>query len=268
MEYKNRKVSGTVIGIIFILALSASCGIIKKVQNINPAEPSPHKSLKQDVHQGSLTDKKSDDNLLYILNFEKASKGDISARKWLTENGFEFKSDAGYQDDIKLTFKNSALNIVSKSGVFGLIIEKRKIQNASKVKITWGVNKFPKGASYKKGINNEAVMIYIYFGKHKLESGSIFIPDSPYFLGLFLGENETLNKPLKGRHFKKGGRFICIGMPGKGKTVVSEFNLNKGFRECFGKDKKVPEISAIAIEVETSDSGNAEAFIKKIEFLR
>ena len=111
-------------------------------------------------------------------------------------------------------------------------------------------------------------MVYVYFGDKKLSSDSIFIPDAPYFLGLYLGESDPLNKPFIGKHFKEGGRFICLANPKPGETITSEFNLDKGFKECFGKDKSLPFVSALALEVETSNTGPSIGFIKKIEFLK
>ena len=210
----------------------------------------------------------TNDEIVYSIDFTAASKKSTDPREWLKEEGFKFKSDAGSQKKLDLSFKNDALNLKAKSGIFGLIIKAIDINSATKVKITWGVNKFPKNASYKNGINNESIMLYIYFGTEKLDSGSMFIPNSPYFLGLFPGDNEVIGKPMKGNHFEEGGRFICIAMPKVGETITSEFNLTKGFKESFGKDKQVPDISAIALEVETSKSSDSDSFIKKIEFIK
>ena len=205
--------------------------------------------------------------MLYTLDFAKASKDNKDARKWIEKEGFTCKSAASSQSKINFSFKDDALNVKSISGIFGIILKETTIKGATKVRITWGVNKFPKGASYKNGVNNEALMLYVYFGTKKLDSGSMFIPNSPYFIGLFLGEDEDLDKPCIGKHFKEGGRFICVGKPKAGETVTTVFNLKDAFLKCFTKEKSEPEVTAFALEVETSDSGDADAFIKKIEFL-
>ena len=108
-------------------------------------------------------------------------------------------------------------------------------------------------------------MIYVYFGHERLPSGTMFVPSSPYFIGLFPGAEEEIKKPYTGRYFSKGGRFICLANPEPGETITSEFDLDEGFKECFGKDKTVPFISGLALEVETSKTGHSKAFIKKIE---
>jgi hypothetical protein len=68
----------------------------------------------------------------------------------------------------------------------------------SKVKIEWGVIKYPKGASYEGKVNNEALLVLVFFGDEKISSGHLTIPDSPYFIGLFLGRHDKVNKAYKG----------------------------------------------------------------------
>ncbi|MCP4176473.1 MAG: DUF3047 domain-containing protein [bacterium] len=202
--------------------------------------------------------------VLYSIDFSQPSS--VNARSWLTSKNFKFQSDAKDQSELALSFQNKALIFDAKTQLFGIIMNKfSKLENAKKIKIEWGVDKFPKGANYEKHINNEAIMVYVYFGDKKLSSNSIFIPNSPYFIGLFLGKDEKLNTPFVGAHFKQGGRFICLANPKQGETITSEFNLEKGFKECFGKKLDVPFISGIALEVETSNTTPSKAFIKKIE---
>jgi hypothetical protein len=217
------------------------------------------------------TVKKSDDvckeKIVYSLDF--AQKTDDDARKWLTDKGFKFESDAKSQSKLSLAFANDSLVLNAKKQLFGLIINGNlHLDGAKKISITWGVDKHPKGASYENGINNEAIMVYVYFGNKKLSSGNWFIPDSPYFIGLYLGETDKINKPFTGNHFEEGGRFICLANPKSGEIITSKFDLDKAFKECFGKDKKVPFISGMALEVETSSTGPSKGVIKKIDFLR
>jgi hypothetical protein len=229
-------------------------------------------STNEELKKTKLSDNKTEyakkDKVLYQIDFTSAAKQNTNAREWMSKKGFEFKSDADSKRYLNLSFKNDALNLKAKSGIFGFMPKVLDVNGASKIKIVWGVNKFPEGASYKKGINNEAIMLYVYFGKEKLSSGNFFIPGSPYFLGLFLGENEDIGKPRIGNHFKEGGRFICLAMPKAGETVTSVFNLSNGFKDSFGKNKDVPYISGIALEIETSSTSATDSFIKKIEFLR
>jgi len=112
-------------------------------------------------------------------------------------------------------------------------------------------------------------MLYIFFGRDKIPSGHFLIPALPYFIGLFLGQEEQLHTPYKGRYFHKGGRFVCVGNPVPHETVISEFDLNGAFRTYFRKDD-VPKISGITLGIDTfrsGDRGRAAAYIHSIEFL-
>jgi hypothetical protein len=129
--------------------------------------------------------------------------------------------------------------------------------------------KYLEHASYERRVNNEALMLYIFFGQDKIDSGNLLIPALPYFIDLFLGHEEPPNTPYKGRYFHEGGRFVCIGNPHPHETVISAFDLNAAFRTYLRKDD-VPEISGITLGIDTfrsGDSGKAAAYIYSIEFL-
>jgi hypothetical protein len=118
-------------------------------------------------------------------------------------------------------------------------------------------------------VNNEALMLYIFFGKEKISSGHVLIPNSPYFIGLFLCQDEQVNFPYKGRYFHTGGRFVCLGKPEPGQMTVSEFDLDGGFKSYFGK-QETPGVTGIGLGVDTSQAGGGgagSAFIKSIEFI-
>jgi hypothetical protein len=110
-------------------------------------------------------------------------------------------------------------------------------------------------------------MVYIFFGKERHSSGSLVIPNSPYFLALYLCETEATNTPFKGRYHHASGRFICVERPQVGATVATDFPIADTFRRVFGKEP--PDISGIALAIDTAnakDAGIAKSFIRKIEF--
>ena len=74
----------------------------------------------------------------------------------------------------------------------------------------------------------------------------MFIPDTPYFLSLFLGPDEVLEKAYSAKHFKQSGRWVCLGNPKPGETITSEFKLLDAYRKLFNKND-TPVISAVAI---------------------
>ncbi|UCF90077.1 MAG: DUF3047 domain-containing protein [Desulfobacterales bacterium] len=193
-----------------------------------------------------------------------------SVETWLSAKGFKFERDAQNRKKLDLDVSEDALVLEAKTRVRGFLFnEGVDLEEYSAVRLEWGIIQYPEGASYERGVNNEALMVFIFFGYDKISSGHFAIPNSPYFIGLFLGQEEQVDKAYQGRYFRKGGRFVCLGNPQPGETVVSTFDLISAFQSYFEKDE-VPIISGIALAVDTSSAGNggrAAAFIKSIEFL-
>ena len=200
------------------------------------------------------------------INFSGYTGG--SVEKWLTMRGFTFEKDAKKRKLLELSITDESLQLIGNGHLTGFILnDSVKLSKPGRIRINWGVRRYPQEASYEKQVNNEALMVYIFFGKEKVPSGTILIPNSPYFIGLFLCQEEQVNFPYKGRYFHAGGRFVCLGKPPAGETVVSEFDLDRAFRNYFGK-RQTPGISGIAFGVDTSKAlgdGKSVAFIKTIE---
>lgn len=204
---------------------------------------------------------------LYSLDFN--AKRGTDALSWMSAKGFKAQKDASDGDVMALAFNGSALTLEAKSGAFGFLInDGLSLRGAKTIRIVWGVEQYPAKASWKNGVNREPLMVYVFFGTKKLSSDSFFIPDSPYFIGLFLGQDENLNSPRVGKHFTAGGRYICLASPRPGETVTSEFNLDQGFRNCF-KQPQTPPITGLSVELDTSyiSPGTCKAFIKSIQLL-
>ena len=191
-----------------------------------------------------------------------------SVLSWLGTKGFVAKQDATNPRRVVYSASPSELMLETKTHAFGLLLNEMDVPNASRVRIEWGVDTFPADASYEKGIRAEAVMVYIFFGKERHASGSLFIPDSPYFLALNLCETDATNKPFMGRYHQASGRFICVARPQPGATVVTDFPLAETFRRVFGKSE-VPDISGFGLAIDTASAkgnGVAKSFIRNIEF--
>jgi hypothetical protein len=203
------------------------------------------------------------------LDFSDYVEGSIEA--WLQAKGFRLEQGAGDPELLKLSIHEGALVVEAKAPVKGFLVNQDvPLEQVSKVRIHWGIIKYPKHASYERQVHNEALMLYIFFGQEKLPSGNVAIPALPYFIGLFLGQEEPLNTPYQGRYFHEGGRFVSVGHPHPHDTVISEFDLSAAFQTYFGKDD-VPMISGLTLGVDTfrsGDGGTAAAYIHRIEFLR
>jgi hypothetical protein len=209
------------------------------------------------------------DNGHYSINFSKYTGGPIE--QWIEARGYKFAQDAKNPKYLQLSITDQVLTLDAKARMTGLILnESLDLQKVKKARLTWGINEYPVDVSYQSKVNNEALMVYFFFGKEKISSGHLLVPNSPYFIGLFLCRDDQVDVPYKGRFFHTGGRFVCLGKPKPGETVVSEFNLDRNFRSYFGK-KQTPNITGIGFGVDTSKAGGqgtASAFVKSIEFLQ
>lgn len=204
----------------------------------------------------------------FTVDFTDYRGGPIDA--WLRGKGFAFERDAKDRSSIALSADARGLEVSALRQAQGLLINRTVGPNAySRVEIEWGVAQHPEGASYENKINNEAIMVQVFFGTEKKPSGSLFAPDIPYFVGLFLCNGDRIGHAYAGRHYQEGGRYVCVGAPAAGQTVTSRFNLKQGARAAFGT-AVAEAVSGYSTEVDTSASGGAgtsSAFIKRIRFL-
>jgi len=204
----------------------------------------------------------------YLIDFSDYEEGSID--EWLKKKGFKFEQAAEDRKQLDLDVDEGALILEAKTRLRGFIVndllEPRKY---SGVRVEWGVVKYPRGASYEAEVNNEAIQVLIFFGSEKISSGHLVLPNSPYFIGLFLGRHDMPYKAYKGKYYQDGGRFVCMGNPLPGETIVSEFDLVYAFKRYFQKDE-VPRITGVALAMDTTssgDDGRAVAFVNRVEFL-
>ncbi len=213
-----------------------------------------------------------DGKLVHVVRFIDYTLG--SVEDWLQGKGFQFKQDLQRRDRIDLDVGPSSLVLESKRRTFGIMPnESVNVPEFTHIEIDWGVNNFPKGASYEQGIRNEALIVIVFMGDERQSSGSMFIPDSPYFVGLFLCHgDDRVNYPYVGSYFKKSGRYVCTDRPSEGKMVTSRFNLLEAYRTYFDKERDDdPAVSGIALALDTKKAdggGRSSAFIREIRFFR
>lgn len=223
-------------------------------------------------HSGENVDEAGLNNAVqkvtFALDFSDYQGGPVD--KWLEMKGFQFKRDARNRNKLNLEASDNGLILDTKSPILGVVVnEKVDLEDFTSIRLEWGVLDYPEGASYENGIRNEALMVIVFFGHEKMPSGHLLIPNSPYFIGFFLGREEKAGKSYTGRYFKKSGRYVCLGNPEEGKTIISQYDLVDAFKRKYGKDT-VPLISGIALTVDTTKARNrgmAKALIKTIEFL-
>ena len=204
----------------------------------------------------------------FTIAFSGHKEGPVD--QWLQKQGFTFEKDAKKRNLLELSVIDESLVLTANGPLSGFILnDSINIDRVRKVKINWGVLQYPEDVAYSRGVNNEALMVYFFFGNEKVSSGHVLIPNSPYFIGLFLCRDERTNFPYKGRYFHTGGRFVCLGKPKPHEMITSEFDLESAFKSYFGK-AQAPGITGIGFGVDTSKAGGngkAAAVIKSIEFI-
>jgi len=207
---------------------------------------------------------------IYVVRFDDYQEG--SEEDWLMGKGFQFEQDAKRRDRIALEVGDGRLVIEAKRRAFGIMPDEAvNVPTFSSVEIDWGVDKFPEGASYEQGVRNEALMVIFFLGDERQPSGAMFIPDSPYFIALFLCHgDDRVDHPYVGSYFKKSGRYVCVARPAPGAMVTTRFNLLEAYRSNFDKEgDDDPAISGIALALDTKKAdggGKASAFIREIRF--
>jgi len=210
--------------------------------------------------------------LVHVVKFTDYEEGSID--DWLLGKGFSFEQDAKKRKRIDLDVGDNGLVLEAKRKSFGLMVnESVNVPEFTFVEVDWGVTKFPEGVSYEQGVRNEAIMAMIFMGDEKQPSGSVFIPSSPYFVGLFLcHDDDKINHPYVGAHFKKGGRYVCGDQPAEGELVATRFNLLEAYRSYFDKEgDDDPAVSGIALTLDTKKAdggGKFSAFVREIRFYR
>ena len=205
-----------------------------------------------------------------IFSVDFAGYAGGAVLQWLSAKGFVPKQDASNTRKVVYFDDEHDLILATRTRAFALLLNEADVQGYSKIRIQWGVDIYPPGASYEKGVRAEAAMVYVFFGKERLSSGSLLVPDSPYFIGLFLCESESTDRPFTGRYFQAGGRFVGVDRPPTGQLVTTEYPIAEAFTRFFGKSP-VPDISGFGIAIDTNNAkgdGVAKAFIRKIEFVK
>ena len=213
-------------------------------------------------------------NESYLLDFTQIQG---NALDWFEERGWEEQVD---MDKMNPRFENGSLVIEAKDAVSGVFFkdfrtESKRLSGINRIRINWGVEQYPEGADWsgsveeKRNVRN-AIGVMIFFGDENQESGSIFIPDIPYFLALFLGEKERPGKAYLANYWQKGGRYFCISCNGKVGEFISEMEIPNTFKDQFGLDP--PPITGIAIDADATNTSSkngrhSKAYIKKIELL-
>ena len=105
--------------------------------------------------------------ILYSLDFS-GNQGK-NASEWFKANGFRLEKDADNAALLSFSFNANALVIETKKHAMAFAIREAPDVPARRIRITWGVEKYPVGASWEKGLNREPVMIYVFLRERKAQ---------------------------------------------------------------------------------------------------
>jgi hypothetical protein len=189
------------------------------------------------------------------------------ARTWLGTQGFEFKLDAENASRARFSLGDHGLTLETLAPAEPIIAHPGlSVAQPARMSVTWGVNRYPVGANWDTGVNNEAIMAMVFFGTATLPGG-FFMPPSPYFIGFFLCENGRRGVAITGRSYTVQGRYVCVDGPPPGKEITSVVTLADAFRAAFHA-ATVPPVTGIAVEADTTQVGShasSSAWIRSIQ---
>jgi hypothetical protein len=132
----------------------------------------------------------------FALDFSGYTGGSVD--DWLRARHFTFEKDAKNRRLLQLSVANDTLMLEAKGHLSGFLINDAvNVEKIKRVRINWGIVHYPIDVSYRRKVNNEALMLYVFFGTEKISSGHMFIPNSPYFIALFLCQDEQSTFHIK-----------------------------------------------------------------------
>ncbi len=204
---------------------------------------------------------------LLAIDFSTLS---ATVHKDLVNFGFTFEKQMKDDNKIHLAAENGHLKISTSGQAFGFMVKKElHIDRPNQLEIKWGVETYPPGADWRYGKNYEPLMVVLFFGE-PLPSNHLFLPDTPLFIGMFLGGHEPPLLPYTSKNYSNTGRYVCLGNPEPGRMITSRLDIAKAFHLWFG-GREMPPVTAIAIEVDSGELSLGEsssAFIKSISLGR
>jgi hypothetical protein len=201
--------------------------------------------------------------VIYRVDFSSQPDGDAVA--WLKRQGFAFHLKA---HELAPRFEQGRLVLETATETAGGFVQTLNVPGVRRLRVRWGVDRYPQGADWAKGVYRVPIAVMVSFGEDKIASGSLFIPNAPYFLSVFLGAHEQEGRAYTARYYQKGGRYFCqpCGVP-PGQMVVTEFDLATHFTEQF-QQRILPSVSSVSVQMNTTDTtGGARAFLITIELL-
>ncbi|MBW7876705.1 MAG: DUF3047 domain-containing protein [Candidatus Cloacimonetes bacterium] len=186
------------------------------------------------------------------------------AESFLVTQGFQVKHQNG---KMLLSLQSGKLVVESRSGTLAFSgKETSQIARATKLKVTWGADRYPDNTNWDREFLREALGIMVMFGTEKF-GGGIFLPNLPYLIGFSLANKCQTGNLYEGAYYKQTARYMPVNCSAtEGQEMTTVLDLKDTFKKAFNKDMPAP--SGVTISVDSRGSRNgSKAWIKKIEFL-
>ena len=154
---------------------------------------------------------------LHTIDFSGHPDG--PAEEWLKKQGFSFRLDA---DDLQPHFKDNRLVLHTARNKAGLFELPLNVPPVKRIRIHWGVERYPRGTDWSQGITAVPIAVMTTFGTRKIKSGSLFVPNAPYFIGLFLGQKRASKSRLYREILQNRWALFLYPMRGAGGRAGSD----------------------------------------------
>ena len=200
-------------GILALLLLGSDCGVLTS----DAAEVTKQDSY---VKPG------------YLIDFSSYTGGSVDA--WLNGHGYKLERDAKNSKLLGLSIIDRVFNIEAKARMSGFILNDHvNLENVKTIKLTWGVSNICKDVSYDRHVNNEALMLYIFFGKEKIPVATFWCPIPVLHRALSLpGRSGQL--PVRGPLFSYRWPFCLPGQaPTRRDDHLLDIQSRRSVQELF-----------------------------------
>jgi hypothetical protein len=150
--------------------------------------------------------------VLWRIDFSDYAGGSIE--EWLQAKGFRLEQGAEDPELLALSSHEGALMVEAKAPVKGFLVKRDvHLEEVSKVRIHWGIINYPEDASYERRVNNEALMLYIFFGQDTVASGHVMIPALPYLSASSWDKRSHPTPRTRGDIFTRAGGLCVSEIP-------------------------------------------------------
>ena len=98
----------------------------------------------------------------FVLDFSGYTGGSVD--DWLRARHFTFEKDAKNRRLLQLSVANDTLTLEAKGHLSGFLFNDAvNVEKITRIRINWGIIQYPVDVSYQRKVNNEALMLYVFF---------------------------------------------------------------------------------------------------------